>query len=180
MSEAFQSWKSMFSPKPQMMLGATYSHLPTIRLVTPRRYDLAVKKRFFSHLHGGDDPDSEHVYRWHIEKRSGARMRAGLSTDRWKACLDDYVTSARGLLESMREDGFQLSGAIPCDPAGEILYGSHRVACALVLGIVTIPVMHEQRHAWAPAWGYDWFVANGMGHDDLARLCRDWREIGGL
>jgi hypothetical protein len=38
-------------------------------------------------------------------------------------------------------------------------------------------VMHGQRDVWAPAWGYDWFVANGMGHDDLERLCRDWREM---
>lgn len=136
-----------------------------------------MKKRFFSHLHGGGDPDSEHVYRWHIEKRSGARMRAGLSTDRWKTCLDDYVASARGLFESIREDGFQLSGAIPIDPLGELLGGSHRVACALALGIETVPVMHGDRDAWAPAWGYDWFVANGMGHDDLARLCRDWQEM---
>jgi hypothetical protein len=140
--------------------------------------DLAVKWRFFRHLlHGGDDPDAEHVYRWHIEKRSGSRMRAGLTTDGWKACLDDYAASAQGLFECMREDGFSLSGAVPIDPAGEMLDGSHRVACAAALGIKMIPVKREARHVWAPAWGYDWFVAAGMGHDELARLCRDWKTL---
>jgi hypothetical protein len=154
--------------------------LPTKAFVTERRYDLAVKWRLFRHLlHGGDDPDAENLYRWHIEKRSGTRMRAGLATDQWKKTLDDYVASARALFESMREDGFRLSGAVPVDPAGELLDGSHRVACALALGVEMIPAKREARHAWAPPWGYEWFVANGMGYDDLARLCRDFRELAG-
>lgn len=104
-------------------------------------------------------------------------MRAGLATDGWKTSVGDYVRSSRALYESMREDGFRLSGAVPIDSAGELLDGSHRVACALALGIETIPVKREARHVWAPAWDYEWFVANGMGHDDLARLCRDLREL---
>jgi len=138
-----------------------------------------VKWRLFKHLrHGGNDPDAERVYRWHIDKRSGARMVAGLPTDRWKLSLDDYVASAKALFEMMRDDGFHPNGAVPVDPYGELLQGSHRVACALALGIETIPVIHEQRRVWAPAWGYDWFMANDMPHDDLARLCADWQKIG--
>lgn len=136
-----------------------------------------MKRRFFLHLLGGDDPDAERVYRWHIEKRSGARMRAGLPTDQWKTTLNHYVWFAKALFERMRDDGFHPNGAVPIDPLGELLDGSHRVACALALGIADIPVKLEHRHAWAPAWGYDWFVANGMGHDDLERLCRDWKEL---
>jgi hypothetical protein len=104
-------------------------------------------------------------------------MRRGLATDGWKLTVDDYVGTARLLCRSMAEYGFRVTDAVPIDPNGEMLDGSHRVACALALGIGVIPVKRESRHAWAPAWGYDWFVANGMGHDDLARLCRDWREL---
>jgi len=138
-----------------------------------------VKWRFFRHLLGGRDRDSEHLYRWHIEKRSGARMRVGLTTDKWKTCADDYVSSARALFETMRDDGFIASAtfAVPIDPNGELLDGSHRVACALAIRQDYIPVRREQRHVWAPAWDYEWFVAAGMGHDDLERLCRDFKEL---
>jgi len=151
--------------------------LPTKACVSPRRYDLAVKARFFRSVLGGNDPDAERVYRWHIETRSGARMRAGLATDGWKKSVDDYVRSARMLYDSMRCHGFPLLGTVPIDPAGELLDGAHRVACALALGIETVPVKREARHAWAPGWGYEWFVAAGMGHDDLERLCRDFKEL---
>lgn len=104
-------------------------------------------------------------------------MRAGLHTDGWKRTLDDYVGAARGLCRSMAEDGFRSDGAVPIDPAGELLDGAHRVACALALGIDAVPVKREARYAWAPGWGYEWFVAAGMGHDDLERLCRDFKEL---
>lgn len=104
-------------------------------------------------------------------------MRAGLATDGWKRSVDDYVFVARGLLQSIRRHGFLLVEAVPIDPNGELLNGAHRVACALALGIDAVPVKREARYAWAPGWGYEWFVAAGMGHDDLERLCRDFKEL---
>jgi hypothetical protein len=104
-------------------------------------------------------------------------MQAGLTTDRWKRSLDDYVASATALCASMACRGFLPDGAVPIDPNGEMLDGSHRVACALALGTDVITARRESRHVWAPAWGYDWFVLNGMSHDDLARLCQDWKAL---
>lgn len=135
--------------------------------------DLAVKWRFFCHFTNRSDNDAERVYRWHIEARSGGRMKAGLSTDRWKLSLDDYVASARRLFESMSTDGFDETQPVPIDPNGELLDGSHRVACALALGIERVPVEEHERFVWAPAWDYGWFVSNGMAHADLARLVSD-------
>lgn len=66
---------------------------------------------------------------------------------------------------------------MPIDPNGELLDGSHRVACALALGTDEITVRREARRAWAPSWNYEWFVQNGMSHDDLARLCQDWKAL---
>ncbi len=145
--------------------------------MTERRYDLAVKFRFFRHLLSGRDPDAFRVYQWHLWKRSGARMAAGVATDQWKMTLDDYVASAASLCRSMASRGFDPSCAIPIDPDGELLNGSHRVACALALGIEDCPVRRERKMAWAPAWGHEWFVANGMGEEDLSRLKADWGAL---
>ena len=131
---------------------------------------------FRSRLHGGD-PDAERVYRWHIEARSGARLSAGLATDRWKRTIDDYVVSAGTLFASMFVDGFDPKQAIPLDPNGELLDGSHRLACALALGIEAVPVTHSSRLAWAPAWGEAWFVEKGMAAEDLARLRADYAAL---
>ena len=101
-------------------------------------------------------------------------MDAGLATDKWKLTLDDYVRSARNLYDSMAKDGFQSSGAIPVDPDGELLDGSHRVACALAQGISLVSVMRLTRKAWAPPWGVSWFVEHGMQHDEIRRITNDW------
>jgi hypothetical protein len=136
--------------------------------------DLAVKWRLFRYLLSGEDADAVRIYLWHIEKRSGARMQQGLATDAWKRSLDDYLASAASLCRSMAYHGFHPSGAIPIDPDGELLGGAHRVACALALGIETVPVDRRADRVWAPRWDYEWFVANGMGEDGLSRLKADW------
>lgn len=127
-------------------------------------------------LHGGDE-SAERVYRWHIEKRIGARMAAGLPTDKWKRGPDDYVHSAKRLLGSIHGGGFHRLGAIPVDPEGELLGGAHRMACALALGIADVPVTRERIRVWAPAWGEAWFIENGMEEGDLARLSQDWQAL---
>lgn len=140
--------------------------------------DLAIKYRFFKNvLSGGSDEDAERVYRWHIGERSGKRMLAGVPTDAWKLSLDDYVGSARNLLCNMEYRGFIPEFAVPVDPAGELLQGSHRVACAIALGIKEIPIRRETRYAWAPAWGFEWFMAHGLNLKDLDRALDDFRDM---
>jgi hypothetical protein len=97
-------------------------------------------------------------------------MQAGLSTDAWKRNIDDYLASAVWLFQSMQKYGFDPDHAVPIDPAGELLNGSHRVACALALGIKEIPVIHEKRMAWAPAWNAAWFRSNGLDEGTIAAL----------
>ena len=145
--------------------------------------DLAVKWRFFKHLSGGDDPESEHVYRLHIEARSGARMEAGFVTDQWKTETDDYVSSATGLFESMSSGGFKATCAVPIDRKGELLGGAHRVACALSLGIPQImceifidrDVVKEK---FPPPWDYFWFTEN-MPKTGNKKILKDWLELNG-
>lgn len=136
--------------------------------------DLAVKWRFFRQLRNGGDEDAERVYRWHIMERSGHRMEAGLPTDNWKRNVDQYVLAATALYESMSRSGFQTAGAVPVDPNGELLDGSHRVACALARGLPQIPVMRLSRKVWAPAWDLAWFAVHRMSRADLRRLLDDF------
>jgi hypothetical protein len=124
-----------------------------------------------------NDPDSIRVYVWHIQKRSGARFKFGARTDQWKLSIDDYIRASSGLHLSMDLRGFDPSCAVPIDLDGELLNGSHRVACALALGIGDCPVRRERRMAWAPAWDYEWFVANGMDEEDLSQLKADWEAL---
>lgn len=124
----------------------------------------------------GDDRDSERVYRWHIEMRKSANAKIGLGMDS-KPDTDRYVSDSRALLISMATKGFDPAYAIPIDPDGELLGGSHRLACALALGIDVVPVTRQQQRAWAPAWGEQWFRDNGMDDEDLRRLATDWRSL---
>ncbi|MCK9549129.1 hypothetical protein [Aquamicrobium sp.] len=97
--------------------------------------------------------------------------------DIWKWSVDDYVEAAETLFASMAHNGFLSEYAVPIDPDGELLGGAHRVACALALGIGEIPVVRKPYRAWAPPWGREWFVANGMAKEDLDRVSRDYVDL---
>lgn len=148
-------------------------------LVKPRRLDIAVKWRLFRHLMCEHFPSAVDLYRWHIEKRSGNRMQAGLATDRWKRSIDDYMVSAQALAQSVR-DGFDSRFPVPVDNNGDILDGSHRLAAALVAGSIRIPIEPRDTLAWAPAWDRAWFIDNGLPPDQVASLERDLTALRGI
>jgi hypothetical protein len=160
-----------------MQQDSNFSTLPTRALITPRRFDLAVKWRYFKHLIEGNDPDSIRVYVWHIQKRSGARFKFGARTDQWKLSIDDYLRASSCLHLSMDLRGFDPSCAVPIDLDGELLNGSHRVACALALGIEHCAVRREKRYVFAPRWDFAWFRDHGMNEEDLSRLKADWEAL---
>lgn len=140
--------------------------------------DLPVKVRLFRHLRGGNDPDAEEIYRWHISQRSGARMAAGLATDRWKRTTQDYLEAAVQLFESMDEKGYDTSWPVEVDRNGELLGGAHRLACAIALEIPHIPVVqYNDRDVWAPPWDFAWFIEAGMDTEGLERTVHDLIEL---
>ena len=138
-----------------------------------------MKARLFKSLRHGGDPDAERVYRWHIEERSGHRMRAGLATDKWKRSVEHYLIAARSLINAMAHEGFRCEFAVPVDPDGEFLDGSHRIACALALGLREIAVEHRPNRVWADAWDEAWFKNHGCPAEDLDRIRRDWQSLHG-
>lgn len=90
---------------------------------------------------------------------------------------DLYVMEAKNLLASMQKQGFRLDGAIPLDPDGELLNGSHRGACALALGLPSVPVVKGNHKVWAPAWDEAWFITNKCPADDLDRIRKDFQAL---
>lgn len=102
-------------------------------------------------------------------------MEAGLPTDFWKQNTDDYLGAAKALFHSMNKNGFDPRCAVPIDPTGELLNGSHRVACALALEIETIMTVSVPQNVWAPAWDEGWFIMNGA---DRAIIDELKQEIG--
>ena len=106
-------------------------------------------------------------------------MAAGLNTDKWKSRLEHYIFSAKALHKAMVHEGFDSYFPIPIDPNGELLDGSHRVACALALGIKEVPVYLRGHYVWAPAWDDQWFIDNGLSERDMNHLMGDWCEMTG-
>jgi hypothetical protein len=104
-------------------------------------------------------------------------MTAKVATDKWKLSVDDYVTACRSLADSMSAMGFHVKGTVPIDPDHELLDGSHRVACAVALGIKEISVVERSQKVWAPPWNYEWFLANEMKPEDRVRLKADWEAM---
>lgn len=162
--------------------------------------DLAVKclyfRTLFSRLCGGDHiewyeencPGSllpyedEHnfiaMYEWMMLARNGDRMRANVPTDNYKVSLMDYHNANFVLAHSMMNDGFPRKHAVPIDKNGELLDGSHRVACALAMGFTTIWVeKRPDQEVWAPAWDRDWFVFNRMPHNWTQQAAQEFERL---
>lgn len=97
-----------------------------------------------------------------------------------KSGTDQYVTDCRNLLISMATKGYDPAYAIPIDPDGELLGGAHRLACALALGIETVPVERKEQKAWAPEWNQETLVMHGIDATDLDRIRADWLIIAGV
>jgi hypothetical protein len=180
-SEASLSWRSTLNISPSMSQGASSSTSPTRLLVTPRRVDLAVKWRLFRHLLWGNDHDAVRVYRFHIERRQASNAKLNLGMD-GKSGTDHYIETAAALCASMALRGFVdvPEWRIPVDPNGELLGGAHRVACALALEIGEVPVVRMPQLVWAPPWGEQCFIDQGMAAEDLERLRQDWTALSSM
>jgi hypothetical protein len=137
-----------------------------------------VKWRLFRFLLCGGDSDAIRVYRWSIDARKSSNAKLNLGMD-GKANTDHYIETAAALCASMALRGFVdiPEWRIPVDLNGELLGGAHRVACALALEIEDVPVVRKNGWAWAPTWGEQWFVENGMIEEDLERLRLDFEAL---
>jgi hypothetical protein len=155
-------------------------NLPPASLLSKHRLDVTVKWRYFNHLIGGKDPDSEREYRRLLSNRNGHRMAEGLTTDGWKTSLDDWVAASKALLDSIQTNGFIERHAIPIDKHGELLNGTHRLACALAVGFTTVPVWRLQdKEVWAPPWGLEWFQEQGYSYHEMEGIVSDFEAMSG-
>lgn len=141
-------------------------------LVFPNRLDIACKYLFFKEL-DATVPNQYIIdlYKEHILKRSGG-IEGG---DRWikgpsgKNSIDDYISCAKLLHQSMKLYGFNKDYPIPyyIDRIG-IENGAHRLSCALALNIdiyamKVIPKRYK-------SWDEKWFKKKGFSQDDIDLL----------
>lgn len=177
MPEAFQSWK--FPPRTASSLqGKNSENFQPALLLSRRRLDVVVKHRWFSHLISGSDEMAESLYRGMIAERNGPRIKNGFTTDGWKTTVDDWVDASKALLASLQENGFIEQHAIPVDKSGELLNGTHRLACALAMGFATVPVWAlPDKEVWAPAWDEAWFRDHGMPEREIKKLLDGYEAL---
>ena len=154
------------------LTGRELRRLPARELLNPDRLDIAIKWRFFCHLLRGGDFDSERVYRWHIDARTGGNEKGS-----WKRRTEDYVMASKALLASMQSYGFLPSHPIPVGADGMQRDGAHRLACALALGL---DVYVQACDLKAPCgWGRDELLSYGICPTDLKRVEIDWAVLNG-
>ena len=140
------------------------------KLLSEERLDIAVKWMFFQHLLKGNNRDSERIYRWHIEKRTGGRERRS-----WKNSIEDYITACKDLLASMLNYGFDPNCPLKYGQDGRLRSGAHRLACSLLLGL-DIHYIIVAINGGKP-WGENWFVNHGIAPEDLQRIKADWEWL---
>jgi hypothetical protein len=105
-------------------------------------------------------------------------MLEGVPTDGWKLTLDHWVDACKALMESMAVNGYSPCHPIPLDKNGELLNGTHRLACALALHIDGVYVWRlDDKEVWAPAWDNEWFHAHGVPDPDIERAVQDFEAI---
>lgn len=140
------------------------------KFVVPERLDLAVKWRFFRYLHVGIDPDSERLYRWHIEKRTG-----GIEPHSWKQSVEDYVTSCESLLNDMLYNGFDITHPIEYGKNGKLMDGAHRLACSLLFGLRVWYIIKPINGT--ATWDEKWFVRHKISQEDLEKIKATWIRL---
>ena len=104
-------------------------------------------------------------------------MAEGLVTDGWKTNIEHWLKGAKELSDSMYKNGFLAQHALPIDSNGELLNGSHRLACAIAYNLPDVYTWEVEKEAWAPPWDYDWFIANKCPEVDLKRIVSDWENL---
>lgn len=84
-----------------------------------------------------------------------------------KTSIDDYIIQAHGLYKSMKSHGFDPNFPIPYYNNG-IQNGSHRIACALALGIHVIAI--KTKPLKFNTWGREWFRSHGFSKTHIKYL----------
>lgn len=134
------------------------------RLVSPRRFDVAIKHIYAQHyLLGGKSSYPERIYREHI---TAITHGSNKEDDGSKGDGDAYVAAFNLLLDSMRANGFDANYPVPIDRNMTLIDGAHRVAAALALNL-PVPVV-KFSHV-APTYSASMF---GQQHRAAVEYCK--------
>jgi hypothetical protein len=105
---------------------------------------------FFKDLQNStQDSKIEDMYRDHIFRRTEGKGDN-------KNSIDEYVSAAKKLFDSMKTNGFNSLYPVPYTSKG-IKNGAHRIACALALDIKQIDAVEVINNDKNLPWGEDFF-----------------------
>ncbi len=146
-------------------------------LLFPNRLDIACKYLLFKELETAE-PDQFiiELYKKHILKRTGGREKTDkrLPDQTQKTNVDDYIVSAKQLLASMKDSGFDKRFPIPYYDKG-IENGAHRIACALYLGIDIIGTQIVP--ARYKTWDKKWFSRKSFTKEEIQLLETTFKRL---
>jgi hypothetical protein len=134
-----------------------------IDLLFDDRLDIICKYMFFKDLQNStQDSKIEDMYRDHIFRRTKGKGDN-------KNSIDDYVSAAKSLFDSMKTNGFNSLYPVPYTSKG-IQNGAHRIACALALGIKQIDAVQITHNAKHLPWSESFFNAKDIRYLNEAKI----------
>ncbi|WP_158621810.1 radical SAM protein [Helicobacter sp. MIT 05-5293] len=145
-------------------------------LVNPKRLDLVVK-----YLYAKEILENEiNTYQQDIYKdlyiRHIAMRTMGEEPDKSKQNIDEYLTSFRKLIDSIRQNGFMpppQCASVPITQDGLLADGSHRIGASVALNQDIYVKEVEQGYTW----DFDWFCHNGFNTEDKQRILKGFVDI---
>lgn len=90
-----------------------------------------------------------------------------------KQNIDQYINEFKNLINSLENNGFDMSYSVPATTNGLLLNGAHRVAAAKALNKQIYVNMVEK----GVAWDFDWFVKNGFNTEDRQRILKGFIDL---
>jgi len=135
-------------------------HRNPTSLLTVNRLDVFLKKLYFDVIGNRRKADADLIvasYRKHIILRTGGVEPPDLNNSAHhvvKQGVQDYELEAHRLLQSIETNGFLQEWAIPISNDLLLLNGAHRLAAAISIGLVEVPIVRRQAGA---KWGIEWF-----------------------
>lgn len=143
-----------------------------------KRLDLVVKYLFAKEILESENNDYvtncyQELYIRHILMRTmGMEPDINTQGNYTKEFIQEYISSFKKLINSIKENGFNMNYPIPVNE-GLLEDGAHRVAASLLLG-KNIYVTNSDHVA---SWDFNWFCENGFNIEDKQRILKGFVDI---
>ena len=113
--------------KPYDPLNLAFGYL------TPRRFDIVAKLMYAAYREAKIESSfGEEVYKEHLRAFTEGKFTEYDNPE--KNSYEKYASMFDDILDSIRDSGFDSKFAVPTDPGGNLLNGSHRISACIFHG----------------------------------------------